>query len=229
MISLGAQLGETIEYAGVLMPSLLKGAFESLKLFICTLLFSIPLGLPITLGRISRIPPLRWLCKLYILLFRGTPLMLQLFFFYYALAIAMDIKLSIFAAATLTFTLNYAAYFAEIYRGGIESIDKGQHEAAYSLGLSKSQTMIGIILPQTVKRVLPAISNEAIVLVKDTALASVIGMYELMKVSYGILNRDTSAIALLIAAVIYLSFTAILTVLSGYLERRYSRHENRED
>lgn len=229
MIDLGTQLGETIEYAGVLMPSLLRGALESLKLFICTLLFSIPLGLPITLGSISKIPPIRWLCKLYILIFRGTPLMLQLFFFYFALAIAMDIRLTIFAAATLTFVLNYAAYFAEIYRGGIESIDRGQHEAAYSLGLTKRQTMFGIILPQTVKRVLPAVSNEAIVLVKDTALASVIGMAELMKVARGALNRDTSAIALLIAAAIYLTFTILLTILSGYLEKRYSRHENRED
>lgn len=155
--------------------------------------------------------------------------MLQLFFFYFALAIAMDIRLTIFAAATLTFVLNYAAYFAEIYRGGIESIDRGQHEAAYSLGLTKRQTMFGIILPQTVKRVLPAVSNEAIVLVKDTALASVIGMAELMKVARGALNRDTSAIALLIAAAIYLTFTILLTILSGYLEKRYSRHENRED
>lgn len=229
MINLGAQLGEIIEYVGVLMPSLLEGALQSLKLFLCTLLFSIPLGLPITLGSTSRIPPLRWFCKLYILVFRGTPLMLQLFFFYFALAIAMDIRLTVFSAATLTFVLNYAAYFAEIYRGGIESIDRGQHEAAYSLGLSKGQTMMGIILPQTVKRVLPAVSNEAIVLVKDTALASVIGMAELMKASRGALNRDGSALALLIAAAIYLVFTVLLTLLSDYLERRYSRHENRED
>lgn len=155
--------------------------------------------------------------------------MLQLFFFYFALAIALDIRLTVFAAATVTFVLNYAAYFAEIYRGGIESIEKGQHEAAYSLGLSKNKTMMGIILPQTVKRVLPAVSNEAIILVKDTALASAIGMAELMKVSRSALNRDTDPTALLIAALIYLVFTMVLTVISTRLEKKYSKHESKED
>lgn len=229
MVNVSAQIMETLEYIGLLMPSLMTGAWESLKLFTLTLLLSIPLGLPITLGSISKFPPFRWICKLYILIFRGTPLLLQLFFFYFALAIALDIRLTVFAAATVTFVLNYAAYFAEIYRGGIESIEKGQHEAAYSLGLSKNKTMMGIILPQTVKRVLPAVSNEAIILVKDTALASAIGMAELMKVSRSALNRDTDPTALLIAALIYLVFTMVLTVISTRLEKKYSKHESKED
>ena len=125
--------------------------------------------------------------------------------------------------------LNYAAYFAEIYRGGINSIDRGQYEAAHSLGLSKRQTMLGIILPQTMKTILPPVSNEAIVLIKDTALVSVIGVADLMKASTSAVNRDVDPMAYLIAAIIYLIFTFLLTLLSNYLERRFSIYDAKED
>ena len=130
--------------------------------------------------------------------------------------------------AVVTFVLNYAAYFAEIYRGGINGIDRGQYEAAKALGISKTQTMLGIILPQTMRIILPPVSNEAIVLVKDTALASVITLGELMKASRGAVNRDVDATAYVVAAVIYLMFTFLLTVISNKLEKRYSLYNQRE-
>ena len=220
---------DTVEYTSMLMPALLQGTWWMIKLFFWTLIFAIPLGLPLTLGSICRIAPIRWFCKGYIAIFRGTPLLLQLFFFYFTLAISFDIRLDVFHAVVMAFALNYAAYLAEIYRGGIESIERGQYEAAHSLGLSKAQTMVGIILPQTFRRILPAVTNEAVILVKDTALASVIGVAELMKVARGIMNRDTSTWALLLAAVIYFLFTLLITILAKHLERRASRHEIKED
>ncbi|MCQ4637803.1 amino acid ABC transporter permease [Anaerovorax odorimutans] len=220
---------ETMSYVGVLMPSLLLGAWYTVKLFVVTLILSLPLGLPFALGGNSRFRILRGICKTYIWIFRGTPLLLQLFFFYFFLPITFGIKFSAFTTATLTFVLNYAAYFAEIYRGGINSIDKGQYEAAHSLGLSRTQTTFGIILPQTMKCVLPPVSNEAIVLIKDTALVSVMGVGELMKAATAAVNRDVSAVAYLIAAVIYLIFTFLLTLLSNYLERRFSVYDAKEE
>ncbi len=228
-----AELSETLAYVGELMPALLSGALVTVELFILTLLFALPLGLPFALGSNSRIAPLRWLSKTYIWLFRGTPLMLQLFFFYFFLIPLINrttsLQIDEFATALITFSLNYAAYFAEIYRGGIESIDRGQYEAAKSLGLTKRQTMFGIILPQTVKRVLPPISNEAITLIKDTALVSVISVGELLKATRGAVNRDVNPTAYLIAALIYLFFTFLLTMLSRYLEKRYSKYDVKGD
>lgn len=217
-----------LDYMGVLMPALLQGALVTIKLFVVTLIFSLPLGLPFALGSNCGILPLRWISRTYVWIFRGTPLMLQLFFFYFFLPIAMDIRLDGFMTAAITFTLNYAAYLAEIYRGGIESIDRGQYEAAQSLGLGKTQTMFGIILPQTIKRVLPAVSNEAITLIKDTALVSVLSVGELLKAASGAVNRDVNVTAYGLAAGIYLIFTIILTMLTNYLERRYSKYEAKE-
>ncbi len=222
------QLAETMDYVVVLMPSLIEGAWVTIKLFAFTLILALPLGLPFALGSNSKIAPLRWISKVYIWIFRGTPLMLQLFFFYFYIPMATDLRLDAFTTAVITFVLNYAAYLAEIYRGGIESIDKGQYEAAQSLGLDKRQTMFGIILPQTVKRVLPAVSNEAITLMKDTALVSVISVGELLKASRGAVNRDVNVTALVIAALIYLFFTFTLTMLSSYLEKRHSKYEGKE-
>lgn len=224
-------LMETMNYIGVLMPSLLEGAWETVKLFVATLLLSLPLGLPFALGGNCRFRILRAICKTYIWIFRGTPLLLQLFFFYFFLPMWFGdaFRFDVFTTATFTFVLNYAAYFAEIYRGGINSIDKGQYEAAHSLGLSKSQTMFGIILPQTMKCVLPPVSNEAIVLIKDTALVSVMGVADLMKASTSAVNRDVNPLAYLIAAIIYLIFTFLLTLLSNYLERRFSVYDAKED
>lgn len=222
------QLAETMNYVGVLMPSLIEGAWVTVKLFTFTLILSLPLGLPIALGSNSKFTIFRCISKVYIWVFRGTPLMLQLFFFYFYIPIATDLRLDAFTTAVITFVLNYAAYLAEIYRGGIESIDKGQYEAAQSLGLDRRQTMFGIILPQTVKRVLPAVSNEAITLIKDTALVSVLSVGELLKASRGAVNRDVNATAFVLAALIYLLFTFLLTLLSSHLEKRYSKYEGKE-
>jgi polar amino acid transport system permease protein len=219
---------EWINYAGGILPALLAGAWVTVKLFFWTLLFSLPLGLPFALGSSSRIWPIRALCRAYVFVFRGTPLLLQLFFFYFFLPIAFDITMDAFTTGVITFILNYAAYFAEIYRGGINGIDKGQYEAAHALGLSKRQTMFGIILPQTFRIILPPVSNEAIVLVKDTALVSVIAVSELMKASRGAVNRDVDMTAYILAAVIYLLMTLLLTILSNYLEKRSLRYDGKE-
>lgn len=221
------ELTKTFQYTGLLMPALLKGMVITIELFVLTLFFSIPLGLPFALGSSSRLWPVKAMCKVYIWVFRGTPLMLQLFFFYFFLPIAMGVTLDSFPTAVITFVLNYAAYFAEIYRAGIESIDRGQYEAAQSLGLSKNRTMFGIILPQTVKRVLPPVSNEAITLIKDTALVSAIGVGELLKAAKSAVNRDVNVTAYAIAAGIYLIFTFVMTVISRRLEKRFSRYEVR--
>jgi len=221
------ELTKTFQYTGMLMPALIKGMVITLELFVLTLILSIPLGLPFALGSMSRLWPVKALCKVYIWIFRGTPLMLQLFFFYFFLPIATGFKLDSFPTAVIAFVLNYAAYFAEIYRAGIESIDCGQYEAAQSLGLSKNRTMFGIILPQTIKRVIPPVSNEAITLIKDTALVSVIGVGELLKAAKSAVNRDVNVTAYAIAAAIYLVFTFALTAISQWLEKRFSRHEAR--
>lgn len=151
--------------------------------------------------------------------------MLQLFFFYFFFPIYLNIRWEAFPTAVFTFVLNYAAYFAEIYRGGIKSIEVGQYEAAKSLGLSKAQTFKDIVLPQMTRIVLPPVSNEVITLVKDTALASVIALADLMKVAQGIVNRDGTLFAYLIAAGIYLIFTFIATLILNNMEKRYSRYE----
>jgi polar amino acid transport system permease protein len=220
-----AKIAERIDYAQVLMPSLLDGTVVTLQVFFLTLIMALPLGLPIALGSISRFWPLRGLCRTYTWVFRGTPLMLQLFFFYYFPAIQFGWLIPAFPTAVFTFVLNYAAYFAEIYRAGIESIDRGQYEAAQSLGLTRWQTMFGIIIPQTVKRVLPPVANETITLIKDTALVYVITFSELMKVAKGAVNRDVDTLALFLAACIYLFLTFILTKIVTRLENHFSRHE----
>ena len=179
------------------LPFMLEGAVVTVELFVLTLVISLPLGLPIALGSNSRIKPLSFLCKVYVWIFRGTPLLLQLFFF----------------------------YFLEIYRGGINSIDRGQYEAAHALGLSRRQTMGDIILPQTMKAILPPVVNEAITLVKDTALASSLPVIELMKATNSAVNRMTDMTPFFFAAIIYLIMTFVLTVIAGRLERHFSRYD----
>ncbi len=222
---------ELWEYFVILWPALLRGFGVTLLLFTLTLMFSLPLGLPFALGSISRFWPIRILCRIYVWLFRGTPLMLQLFFFYYGLGIMANnsgwyfLRLDRFTAAVLTFTLNYAAYFAEIYRAGIQSIDHGQYEAAKTLGFTRSRTMFKIIIPQAMRRILPPVSNETITLVKDTALVNVISVAELLKVARDSANRDTNTTAYFLAAFGYLLITFALTLLYQWLEKRFSRHE----
>lgn len=218
-----------MDYVLTILPALLEGTKITLVVFFMTLLFSIPLGLPLALGSDSRFWPLRWFCRGYVCLFRGTPLMLQLFFIYFMMPIYFNIRLPELTSAVIAFVLNYAAYLSEIYRGGIGSIDRGQYEAASCLGLTQTQTMLGIILPQTVKRVLPAVTNEMITLVKDTALVSTIGVADLMKNSRSAMNRDSSVMPFLVAAVIYLILNIILTKYSYKLEERFSKHEVRNN
>ena len=219
-----------LEYIQAILPALLKGTWQTLQVFFLTLVLSLPLGLPVALGSISRVFPVRFLSKAYIWVFRGTPLMLQLFFVYYGLPIMFGpaFRMENTVAAVLTFTMNYAAYFAEIYRAGVQSIDHGQHEAAKTLGFSRWQTMRIIIIPQTIARVIPPVSNEVITLIKDTALVTAIGVGELLKAAKDANNRDVNPTAFFIAAVIYLALTFLLTLLSQWCEKRFSRHERKE-
>ena len=216
-----------LSYIATLMPALMQGLVQTLKLFALTLIFSLPLGLVFTLGSISHVPPLRWVSRIYIWIFRGTPLMLQLFFIYYGLPF-MGLTFDRFPAAVLTFVLNYAAYFADIYRAGIQSIDRGQHEAAKTLGFTPWQTMRYIIIPQTVSRVIPPVCNETITLVKDTALVTAIGVGELLKAAQGAVNRDVNITAYAVAALIYLAITFVMTMAYERLERYFSRHQKKE-
>ena len=211
------------------LPVLLNGTVIAVELFAIVLVLSLPLGLPIAFGENSKIGIIRWLCRAYVFVFRGTPLLLQLFFFYYFFPIALHVQMSAFPTAVLTFTLNYAAYFAEIYRGGINSICVGQYEASRSLGLSKWLTTVDIVIPQMMKVVLPPVSNEIITLIKDTSLASVLALGELMKVSQGIVNRTGNLGVYLIAAIIYLIFTFVTTLVLNYVEKRYSRFDREEE
>ena len=219
-----------LEYIQAILPALLKGTWQTLQVFFLTLVLSLPLGLPFALGSISRFFSVRFLSKAYIWVFRGTPLMLQLFFVYYGLPIMFGpaFRMENTVAAVLTFTMNYAAYFAEIYRAGVQSIDHGQHEAAKTLGFSRWQTMRIIIIPQTIARVIPPVSNEVITLIKDTALVTAIGVGELLKAAKDANNRDVNPTAFFIAAVIYLAITFLLTLLSQWCEKRFSRHERKE-
>lgn len=218
-----------IDYLMKFLPYMLQSTVMTLKIFVLTLALALPLGLPVALGSNCRIKPLAWLCRLYVLIFRGTPLMLQLFFFYFFFPLVLKIQISVFVTVILTFVLNYAAYLAEIYRGGINSVDKGQHEAAFALGLSKKQTMLDIILPQTMKAVLPPIVNEAITLVKDTALASSLPLVDLMKATTSSVNRMTDITPMFFSALIYLLINLILTMFAGRLEKYFARYDRKEE
>ena len=209
------------------LPFMLEGTVLTVELFILTLAIALPLGLPVALGSNSRIKPLSWLCKVYVWIFRGTPLLLQLFFFYFFFPIVLDIRLDVFFTVVLTYVLNYAAYFSEIYRGGINSIDKGQYEAAHALGISKGQTMKDIILPQTMKAVLPPTVNETANLVKDTALASTLPVVDLMKAADSAVNRLTDITPFIFAAIIYFIMTLVVTLIAGRIEKYFSRYDEK--
>ena len=207
-----------------LMPQLVQGFGTTLKIFILTLIMSIPLGLIIALGRISKLGFIRWITGIYVLIMRGTPLMLQIIFIFFGLPL-LDIGISRFPAAILALVLNYGAYFAEIFRSGIQSIDKGQYEGAYVLGLSNKHIFFRIILPQAFKRILPPVSNEIITLVKDTALIYVVGLYELLKVGTIALNRTASLFPLVMVGAIYLLFIGLLTKILSNVEKKFSYYE----
>ena len=210
-----------------MLPSLMEGAGTTLKLFFITLLLSIPLGLALALLRLSNWAVVRSAVSGYIWLMRGTPLMLQLLFIYFALPFVpvIGIKLPDFPSAVVAFSLNFAAYFAEIFRAGIQSVDKGQYEAAKSLGMSYGQTMRRIVLPQMVKRILPPMSNETITLVKDTSLIYVLALNDLLRAARSIVQRDFTITPFVVAAVFYLLMTLVLTWLFQRLERRYAVYD----
>lgn len=203
---------------------MLEGAEITLEIFCVTLLLSLPLGLVVALCRISKIGPLRLLMEFYIWLMRGTPLMLQLLFVYFALPM-VGIRLPDIAAALLAFTLNYAAYFAEIFRAGIQSIGRGQYEAAKSLGMTYTQTMRRIIVPQMIRHVLPPVSNETINLVKDTSLIYILAMNDLLRVARTIVQREFDMTPFFVAAVFYLVMTFVLTWGFKKLEAYYGKYD----
>ncbi len=203
---------------------LAQGLLVSVLIFCLTLVFSLPLGLLIAFGRMSRNPVLRAAIKVYISVMRGTPLMLQLIAVYFAPYYVFKAQVSPgyrFTAVIIAFVINYAAYYAEIYRGGIEAVPAGQREAARVLGFSKDQTFFRIVLPQVVKRILPAVTNEIITLVKDTSLASVIAVTEMFTAARMIASAQTTIIPLLVAGVYYYIFNLLVAVGMEKIEKRY--------
>jgi len=203
-----------------ILGQMLSGTMVSLSVFFLTLLFSIPLALPVALARRSKSALLRAPVSLYVLVMRGTPLILQLIFVYFAPYYLFGISYDRFTAVIIAFAVNYAAYFAEIYRGGIDAIPKGQWEAAKVLGLTRTQTLFKIILPQVVRRILPAMGNEVITLVKDTALAQTIGVAELFRVAQNASARQFSTLPIFIAGVFYFVMNWIVTVAFEAAEKK---------
>ncbi len=235
---------EIIEYIIRILPQMLAGLSITIKLFAVTLVFSLPLGLLVSLlnESVSKRAddkfvikwfvkfPVRLLINIYLWVFRGTPLLLQLFFFYFGLAMielqdGTRLAMEPFMAASLTFILNYAAYFAEIFRGGIIGVSKGQYEASKALGLTGIQTMRYVVVPQMLRTVIPPIANETIILVKDTALASSIALIDLLQASQRAVNRDMKIWAFLVAAVFYLLITLVFTFVFNRIEKRLSISE----
>ena len=205
---------------------ILQGAGITLQLFAYTLLFSLPLGFLGAMGKTSHRALARAPLGVFTSVVRGTPLLLQLFFVYYGLPLLIPaLRFERFTAAVLTFIINYTAYFIEIFRAGIQSIERGQYEAAKVLGMTYRQTMVRIVLPQTVKRVLPPIANEAITLVKDTALVVVLGIGEILRNSKEVVSRDFTISPFVIAGALYLVFNYGLVYLFTRLERRYQVYE----
>jgi len=200
-----------------------SGMLVSIEIFVITLVFSLPLGLLVSFGRMSKITPLRWIVKAYISIMRGTPLMLQLMVVYFGPFYLFGIKLSTsyrIIAVMIGFVVNYAAYFAEIYRGGIESMPVGQYEAAKILGYTKKQTFFRIIFPQVIRRILPAITNEVITLVKDTSLAFVLAVTEMFTIAKQIAASEASMMPFVTAAIFYYVFNLVVAVGMEKLEKK---------
>ena len=202
---------------------LLTGFGTTLQIFALTLVGAIPLGIPVALARMSRIRPLSWLARIFISIMRGTPLMLQMFAIYFCPYYVFGIELtpnSKWQACVVAFIINYAAYFAEIYRSGIQSIPRGQYEAAEVLGYSHAQTFWRIIAPQVAKRIVPAMGNEIITLVKDTSLAFSIGVAEMFSTAKALVASQVSMVPFAIAAAFYWVFNFLVELLLGAVEKR---------
>ena len=213
-----------MNYILEILPSLLSGAATTLQVFALVLVFSIPLGIMLAFSMQIRLKPLQWLLNLYIWIMRGTPLLLQLIFIYYVLP-SIGIRLDRIPAAIIAFTLNYAAYFAEIFRGGISSIPTGQYEAAKVLKFTPVQTIRLIILPQVVKIVLPSVFNEVMTLVKDTSLVYALGISDLILASRTAANRDASLAPMFVAGLIYLLLIGLATLIAKQVEKKFSYYK----
>lgn len=213
----------------VMVGALLEGLGLSAWIFVVTLVGSLPLGIVVALARMSKFKPLSLVAQFYISILRGTPLMLQLMAFmfapYYLFGISMDTDWK-YGACAVGFILNYSAYFAEIYRSGLQSIPKGQYEAALVLGYSRSQTFFEIVLPQVIKRIMPAMGNEIITLVKDTSLAFVLGIAEMFSVAKAISASEVSMIPYALAALIYWVFCLLIEFIIGRAEKKMAYYHD---
>lgn len=200
---------------------MLEGLKITLSVFFITLIISIPLGIMIAFLRLSKNKIISQIANIYILIMRGTPLLLQLVFVFFGLPL-MGIIFDRFDSVIIAFSLNYAAYFAEIFRGGIQSIDKGQYEGAFVLGFSKVEMYRKIIFPQVIKRVLPAMSNEVITLIKDTAIVYAIGLNDILRLAQIAQNQQASIVPLIEAGAVYLVLIGILTIVFKKIENKYA-------
>ena len=206
--------------------SLLEGFGNTVLLFAATLVVSLPLGLIVCFGSMSKFAPIRWLARIFVWIIRGTPLMLQVMVVFYVPGLMFNYPMrSRFIAVLIEFVINYACYFSEIYRGGIESIPKGQYEAGQVLGMTKIQVFMRIILPQVIKRILSPMSNEVITLVKDTSLARVIAVEEIIFAAQGIVNSYALIWPLFYSGAFYLIFVGILTLLFRFAEKKLSYYK----
>lgn len=215
----------SLDYIISILKPMLEGAQITVLLFVIAIVVSIPLGFALTLAVRSRFKPLSWLANGYIYLMRGTPLLLQLLVIVFGLpllpVVGEYLVLDRFVAACIGFILNYAAYFAEIFRGGLLAIDKGQYEAAQVLGLNRWQTTTRVILPQMFRIALPAVANESVTLVKDTALLYAVAVPELLHFAQTAVNRDFTIVPFFFAGIIYLIITLVMTLFFKWLERRF--------
>ena len=200
---------------------LLGGFWENIKIFVLTLLFSLPLGLVICFGSMSRFSPLRYLTRTFVWIIRGTPLMLQLIIIFYGPGLMLGLpSMGRFTAVIVAFAINYACYFSEIYRGGIESIPKGQYEAGQVLGMTKAQIFFKVVLLQVIKRILAPMSNEVITLVKDTSLSRIIAVYEIIYTGQNFIKKGLIW-PLFYTGAFFLVFSGLLTIFFNWMEKKF--------
>ena len=216
-----------MDYLLHIVPIISEGLEVTVSLFFVVLVLSLPSGILLAMLRLSPLTIVRRIVEFYVYIMRGTPLMLQILFIYYGLPFIpyIGVQLAAPTAAVISFVLNYAAYLCEIFRGGIQSIPKGQYEGAKVLGFTYAQTMRKIILPQVIKRVLPPLANETINLLKDTSLVYILAMNDVLRITRGIVQRDFDTSAFIVAGVFYLIMTFVLTNIFNYLEKRYAVYD----
>ena len=223
-----AQIANWLGEMAAMLPQLMNGMAVTVQIFVVTLVFSLPLGLLVSFGRMAKNPVNRWITKTYISIMRGSPLMLQLFIVYFGpyyifrIRVTNDYRLW---AVFIGFVINYAAYFAEIYRSGIQSMPAGQYEAAKLLGYSRFQTFFKIIFPQVVKRILPSVTNEVITLVKDTSLAFTISVIEMFTVARQLASSQVSMMPFVAAGIFYYVFNLLVAVVMEFFEKKLSYYQ----